>query len=92
MNYKGPGIYRHYKGGQYLVVGLAVEEATLNPVVIYRPKQEIMPADVREKVGMSVSYWTRPLESFNGDGVVPDTYGIDMTVPRFTYESGPMGR
>jgi hypothetical protein len=28
-NYKGPGIYRHYKGGEYEVIGLAVREETV---------------------------------------------------------------
>jgi hypothetical protein len=89
VNYKGPGIYRHYKGGEYRVVGLAAEEATFTPVVIYRPNGEIMPADVKEKTGgVLVSYWTRPLSSFNGDGAVPDAKGLDMTVPRFVYVRG----
>lgn len=29
--------YRHYKGGEYVVTGLALDEATLDVVVVYRP-------------------------------------------------------
>jgi hypothetical protein len=31
------GRYRHYKGGQYEVVGVARHSETLEPMVIYRP-------------------------------------------------------
>lgn len=31
-----PGIYRHYKGKQYQVIGEATHSETLEPVVIYR--------------------------------------------------------
>ena len=31
------GRYRHYKGGEYEVVGVARHSETLEPVVIYRP-------------------------------------------------------
>jgi hypothetical protein len=30
LNYEGSGIYRHYKGGEYEVLGLAVREETLS--------------------------------------------------------------
>lgn len=30
--------WRHFKGGQYTVVALAVQEADLEPVVVYRPE------------------------------------------------------
>jgi hypothetical protein len=33
---EGGQVYRHYKGGVYVVLTLAVEEATLEPVVVYR--------------------------------------------------------
>jgi len=32
-----PGRYRHYKGGEYEVVGVARHSETLEPLVIYRP-------------------------------------------------------
>ncbi|MEI7429154.1 MAG: DUF1653 domain-containing protein [Betaproteobacteria bacterium] len=31
------GRYRHYKGGEYQVVGVARHSETLEPLVIYRP-------------------------------------------------------
>lgn len=31
-----PGIYRHYKGQQYLVIGEASHSETLEPMVVYR--------------------------------------------------------
>lgn len=73
MNYQGPGRYRHYKGGEYEVLGLVVDEvdaATLR--VIYRPIDK-MPDDV-----VQADFWSRPLGEFNDE--------IDFTdnsVPRF---------
>jgi hypothetical protein len=32
-----PGRYRHYKGGEYEVMGVARHSETLEPVVLYRP-------------------------------------------------------
>jgi hypothetical protein len=31
-----PGLYRHYKGGEYRVVGLARHSETLEPLVVYQ--------------------------------------------------------
>ena len=31
------GLYRHYKGGQYEVIGAARHSETLEPLVVYRP-------------------------------------------------------
>jgi hypothetical protein len=31
-----PGLYRHFKGGNYEVVGLARHSETLEPLVVYR--------------------------------------------------------
>ncbi|MBK8288542.1 MAG: DUF1653 domain-containing protein [Cellvibrionales bacterium] len=31
-----PGVYRHYKGKDYLVVGLAHHSETREPLVVYR--------------------------------------------------------
>jgi len=33
----GLGRYRHYKGGEYEVVGVARHSETLEPLVVYRP-------------------------------------------------------
>jgi hypothetical protein len=35
--YVGPGRYRHYKGGEYEVLGFALHESELYRLVIYRP-------------------------------------------------------
>lgn len=86
MNYEGPGRYRHYKGGEYDVVGLGKEEATHTTVVIYiaRPFQHEDP---------NIIFWTRPLDDFNamvsnpGDCGDPDCEGCNQDVgpvPRFT--------
>lgn len=32
-----PGRYRHYKGGEYEVIGVARHSETLAPMVVYRP-------------------------------------------------------
>ncbi len=32
-----PGRYRHYKGGEYEVLGTARDSETLEPLVVYRP-------------------------------------------------------
>ncbi|MCV2352164.1 DUF1653 domain-containing protein [Paucibacter sp. Y2R2-4] len=31
------GLYRHYKGGEYEVIGAARHSETLEPLVVYRP-------------------------------------------------------
>ena len=47
--------YRHYKGGEYVVVGAAILEATLAPVVLYRPAEG----------GGSDLCWVRLLSDWN---------------------------
>lgn len=43
--------FRHYKGGEYVVVANALEEATLHHLVVYRtPKGTV---------------WTRPIDDWN---------------------------
>jgi hypothetical protein len=32
-----PGRYRHYKGNEYEVIGIARHSETLEPMVVYRP-------------------------------------------------------
>ena len=32
-----PGLYRHYKGNEYRVLGLARHSETLEPLVVYQP-------------------------------------------------------
>lgn len=47
-----PGRYRHYKGGEYLVLGTAKHSETEELLVVYR-------ADYGER-----GLWVRPLEMF----------------------------
>ena len=46
------GRYRHYKGGDYEVLGVARHSETLEPLVLYRP--------LYNATGM----WVRPFEMF----------------------------
>lgn len=48
-----PGIYRHYKGGMYEVVGSARHSETEEPLVVYRA--------LYGEYGL----WVRPLAMFN---------------------------
>lgn len=80
--YEGKGIYRHYKGGLYEVLGIGLEEATLAIVVIYSPIDE--PTDFMK--GFGATMWTRPIEDFSAD--VPDVgasgfSASPVTTPRF---------
>lgn len=86
-SYEGPGRYRHYKGGEYEVVGLAIREATLDKSnvrpgeklvgdidVIYRP---MSPGSLLS--GSEIRFWSRPLDDFNA--MVEREHG---PAPRFT--------
>lgn len=46
--------WRHYKGGEYLIVGVGVIEADLTPCVIYR------------STGGVSHNWVRPMDDFMG--------------------------
>ncbi|WP_457333606.1 DUF1653 domain-containing protein [Rhizobacter sp. P5_C2] len=56
------GLYRHYKGGEYEVIGVARHSESLEPMVVYRPLYN------------DTGWWVRPFEMFIGtveiDGVV----------------------
>lgn len=56
-----PGHYRHYKGGEYEVVGVVRHSETLEPMVLYRPLYN------------DSGLWVRPYDMFVGlveiDGV-----------------------
>jgi hypothetical protein len=53
-----PGRYRHYKGNDYQVVGIARHSETEEGLVVYR------------KLYGDGSLWVRPLEMFTEDVVV----------------------
>ncbi len=65
-----PGRYRHYKGGEYEVVGIAYHSETLDEMVVYRP--------VERSAEFPHGLWVRPramfLESVEFEG---------RLVPRF---------
>lgn len=46
------GRYRHYKGGEYEVVGVARHSETLEPLVVYRPLYD------------AGGLWVRPFQMF----------------------------
>ena len=46
------GRYRHYKGGEYEVMGVARHSETLEPLVVYRPLYN------------DVGWWVRPHAMF----------------------------
>jgi hypothetical protein len=48
-----PGMYRHYRGGQYEVLGVARHSETLQPLVLYRPLS-----------GNADGWWVRPYTMF----------------------------
>lgn len=48
------GRYRHYKGGEYEVIGVARHSETLEPLVVYRPLYN------------ASGWWVRPHAMFFG--------------------------
>ena len=64
--YQGPGRYKHYKGGEYLVLGLAIREETKENTpwtteVVYKP---MTPGSLLDD--LQETFWTRVLGDFNG--------------------------
>lgn len=54
-----PGdVYRHYKGGLYVIVGRSIKKDTLDPLVTYRSNAK-------------GTYWTRTLANFTEEVEVP---------------------
>lgn len=47
-----PGRYRHYKGGEYEVIGVVRHSESLEPMVLYRPLYN------------DTGLWVRPYEMF----------------------------
>jgi len=69
MNEPEPGGYRHFKGGEYEVIGVARHSETHERLVVYRPLYG-------EAEG---SLWVRPLAMF-----LETVEHQGRTVPRFT--------
>lgn len=66
-----PGLYRHYKGGLYKVIGIARHTETLEHYVVYQtcpPKEDL---------------WVRPASMF-AESITHPTTGT--VVPRFSRE------
>lgn len=64
------GKYRHYKGKEYRVIGIAKHSETLEDLVVYETLYE---NDLSK-------LWVRPLEMFTGDVEVDG-----KQIPRFMY-------
>lgn len=82
-NYKGPGRYRHFKGGLYDVIGLASfpsEDGSVESCVVYRPVDGQIKGEGLEVAGQT--HYLRTLRSFNA--MVPREHG---EVRRFVKES-----
>ena len=84
MSYEGPGIYEHYKGGYYRVLGVAKHESYGIKIVIYHSYS------VEHDIGRwmeGVDFVARPLngedgeDPFNGNVQKPSSPGF--VVPRF---------
>ena len=60
LPFLSPGRYRHYKGGEYEVLGVARHSETLEAVVVYRPLYN------------DSGWWVRPYAMFTGEVVVDD--------------------
>ena len=66
------GKYKHFKGGEYQVLGVAMHSESLETMVIYKPLYELEQGEL--------DTWVRPIEMFF------DTKELNgETVPRFTY-------
>jgi len=71
-----PGIYKHYKGGTVQVLYNALDEPTLEPVVVYEALYECRTAGFG-------SIWVRTQENFNGW-----TLQNGRMVKRFVHQGG----
>ena len=68
------GTYRHYAGGLYEVIGVALHSETLEPFVNYRHLNEDGTPEER--------YWVRPYAMFCEEVEVDG-----KKMPRFTYQA-----
>lgn len=71
-----PGRYRHYKGLEYRVLGLARHSETLEPLVVYQPLYD------------GHGWWVRPAAMFAEDVTLPD----GTRTPRFRRIDGEPAR
>lgn len=73
-----PGIYTHFKGLEYLVMGTGKHTETGEEYAVYIPLSEL-----EQNNKQDTSFCVRPLEMFTGQ-----IQYQGKTVPRFTYK-GP---
>lgn len=66
------GLYRHYKGNQYEVTGVALHSESMEPLVVYK---QLYQSDL--PIG---SVWVRPLQMFIENVTIDG-----KSVPRFKY-------
>jgi hypothetical protein len=64
MPYEGPGIYRHYKGGFYRVIGIAEHESNGTRLVIYHSYN--IEHDISQATRGN-NFIARPLNAEDGD-------------------------
>ena len=69
------GIYEHYKGKNYRVIGLAKHSETLEDLVVYKPLYKTEEFDVD-------LMWVRPQKMFFEDVIIDG-----KKIPRFKYIS-----
>ena len=69
--YIGLGVYQHYKGNKYEVIGVALDSENVQPYVIYKPLYE-----------SKIQYWVRPYDMFVGTLIID---GVEA--PRFKKQS-----
>lgn len=87
VNYQGPGRYRHYKGCEYEVLGLALKEDTVDKsvddlfsgttFVIYRQLTGVSFIHNRQE-----DFWARELSDFDETVDVQEFEG-HFKIPRF---------
>lgn len=64
-----PGIYEHFKGMRYQVIGVALHSETREPMVVYKPLYE-----------SQSEFWVRPYDMF-----VETVERDGKTFPRFKH-------
>ncbi len=76
------GIYKHYKGARYLIIGLARHSETEKLHVVYLPLEKINPADRSEHQRLCI----RPLDGPDGFLTIVKKPKYKWFGPRFKLE------
>ena len=79
MAYGGPGIYEHYKGGNYYVFGVGEHESDGLKFAVYKSFDL---DHERERIGRGIDFVLRPMTRYDGrdpfDSVVAPAPGIQV--------------